>query len=85
MKMTELDILGEILGNFDMGLCFCDVKCIHGHPVRMFNIGRGQYAACDTCKTYVFLGENLKSDWRQENKKLWEDNLKSVKGYHFCE
>ena len=81
--MTELDTPEEILGNFDMGDCFCDVKCVHGHPVRMFNIGRGHYAACDTCKSYVFLGENLKSDWRQENKHIWDVNIIRVSKYRF--
>jgi hypothetical protein len=81
--MTELDTPDEILGNFDMGQCFCDVKCVHGHPVRMFNIGRGHYAACDSCKSYVFLGENLKSDWRQENKHIWDLNIIRVSKYRF--
>ena len=81
--MTPPFLSSELIGNFDMGQCFCDVKCVHSHTVRMFNIGRGHYAACDTCKTYVFMSENLKSDWRQENKQIWEDNLRSVKGYLF--
>ena len=75
----------EEIGNFDMGDCFCDVKCIHGHAVRMFNIAREHYAACDMCKTYIFVGENLKSDWRQENKEIWHKNSDSVKGYRFIE
>ncbi|MCK5851313.1 MAG: hypothetical protein KAH23_10395 [Kiritimatiellae bacterium] len=75
----------EAVGNFDMGECFCDVTCAHGHETRMFNISRGHYAACDTCRAYVFLGANLKSDWRQENKDIWQENLDSVKGYKFYE
>ena len=54
-------------GNFDLGECFCDVKCRHGHPTRLFNLGRGHYVACDTCRTYIFVGANLSSYWRQAN------------------
>lgn len=83
--MTDMNAAGEIVGNFDMGRCFCDVKCIYGHEVRMFNIGRGHYAACDRCKSYVFLGENLKSGWRMESKDIWEANFRRVIGYRFFE
>ena len=72
-------------GNFDMGECFCDVRCVHGHEVRMFNIGRGHFVACDKCRTYIFVGANLKSDWRQENRDIWQANYDSVKGYKFYE
>jgi len=73
----------EIRANFDMGRFFGDVKCIHGHATRLFNIGRGHYVACDTCRSFVFVGANLMSSWRQENKEVWEDNYRSVKGYRF--
>ena len=72
-------------GNFDMGDCFCDVRCVHGHEVRMFNIGRGHFVACDKCRTYISVGANLKSDWRQENKEIWHKNSDSVRGYKFLE
>ena len=48
-------------GNFVLGTWFGEVACIHGHPVRLFNIGRGHFVACDTCRTYVAVGSNLMS------------------------
>ena len=39
--------------NFDMGECFCEVKCKHGHETRLFNIGRAHFVACDKCRTYI--------------------------------
>lgn len=71
------------VGNFELGDCFCDVKCSWGHKIRHFNINRGHYAACDKCKSFIKLGENLKSDWRNENKAIWEANFRSVKSYRF--
>jgi hypothetical protein len=76
---------GSFLGNFDLGECFCDVKCRYGHKVRLFNISRGHYVACDTCRTYIFVGANLMSGWRQENKDIWQKNFDSTKGYKFLE
>ena len=71
----------KIWGNFDLGTFFGDVKCIHGHETRLFNIGRGHYVACDKCRSYVFVGSNLMSCWRQENKDIWQNNYESIKGY----
>ena len=76
---------GRFQGNFDMGECFCDVKCRYGHEVRMFNIGRSHYVACDTCRTYIFVGANLMSSWRRENRDIWQENVESTKGYRFFE
>lgn len=59
---------------------FGEVKCIHGHRVRLFNIGRHHIVACDTCKTYIHVGSNLMS-WRQENAEVWEENRRSIEGY----
>jgi hypothetical protein len=73
------------LGNFDMGECFCDIRCRHGHKVRLFNICRGHYVACDSCRTYIFVGANLMSSWRQENERIWRKNSESKKGYRFIE
>ncbi|HBG27630.1 MAG: hypothetical protein A2Y10_15670 [Planctomycetes bacterium GWF2_41_51] len=67
--------------NFDLGECFCDIKCIHGHPIRLFNLSRGHYVTCDTCRSYTFVGENLMSGWRNENKDIWQRNFDSVRGY----
>jgi len=81
----DKDLSSRALGNFDLGICFCDVKCRYGHEVRLFNIGRGHYVACDCCRTYIFVGANLMSGWRRENKDIWQKNFDSVKGYQFIE
>jgi len=44
------------VGNFNMGECFCEVTCIHGHETRLFNIGRAHFVAYDTCRTYIWVG-----------------------------
>lgn len=71
------------IGNFVIGECFCDIECLYGHQVRLFNIGRDHYIACDKCRTYMYVGSNLMSSWRQENKDIWQANYNSVKGYRF--
>jgi hypothetical protein len=73
------------VGNFVMGECFADIKCRHGHPTRLFNIGRGHYVACDKCRMYIFVGANLISSWREENEYIWQANYDSVEGYEFVE
>lgn len=75
----------RFLGNFDLGECFCDVKCRQGHKTRLFNLGRGHYVACDSCRTYIFVGANLMSSWRQENKDIWQKNYDRIYGYQFLE
>ena len=65
---------------FDPGDCFCEAKCLLGHPVRLFNIRRTHVVACDTCKVYVLVGENLMS-WRHENEETWRINWRSIQGY----
>ena len=76
--MTEAD-------NFVFGDFFTDVKCRFGHKVRMFNIGRGHFIACDKCRVYTCVGSNLIGSWREENKDIWQKNSDSVKGYNFIE
>ena len=71
--------------NFVIGDCFAEAKCRFGHKVRIFNIGRGHFVACDKCKTYIFVGSNLMSNWRRENKDIWQKNSDSVTGYEFIE
>jgi hypothetical protein len=73
------------MGNFDMGECFADVTCIHGHRTRLFNIGRDHYVACDTCRTYIHVGANLMGWWRQENDAIWKRNSDKVQGYTLLE
>ena len=71
------------VGNFVIGDSFADVRCRLSHKTRLFNIGRGHYVACDECRSYIFVGSNLMSGWRQENKDIWQSNYDSVKGYKF--
>ena len=70
----------DIRGNFVMGTWFGEVKCVHGHPVRLFNIGRDHIAACDECRTCIHVGSNLMS-WRQETQGIWDENRRSIEGY----
>ena len=72
-------------GNFRLGDFFGDVSCCYGHKLRLFNIGRCHYVACDTCRTYIFVGANLMSSWRQENKDIWQRNYDRIYGYQFIE
>ena len=70
-------------GNFVIGDFFADVKCRFGHKTRLFNIGRGHYVACDECWSYISVGANLMSYWRQENQRIWQQNHNRIKGYRF--
>lgn len=72
-----------VAGNFEIGEFFADVRCRFGHEVRIFNINRGHFIACDTCRTCTFVGSNLMSSWREENEEIWRKNSYSVKGYKF--
>ena len=85
VPIPESNVPTESESNFDMGKCLCNVKCIHRHKTRMFNLHRGHYVACDTCRTYIFVSANLMSSWRQENKDIWQANYDSVNGYRFIE
>ena len=82
-KMADTAALKEsrICGNFELGDCFTEVKCKYGHEIRIFNISRGHYAACDKCRTFIFLGSNLMSNWREENEGIWQLNYKSIKDH----
>jgi len=73
------------VGDFVLGECFADVKCRHGHETRLFNIGRGHFVACDTCRTYIHVGSNLMSNWRQEDEEVWQRNNDSVEAYELVE
>ena len=75
----------DIRGNFAMGTWFGEVRCIRGHPVRLFNIGRGHWVACDKCRMYMFVGSNLMSSWRSETDSFWRANDESVWGYRCIE
>ena len=72
-------------GNFLIGDFFADVRCRFRHKTRLFNIGRGHYVACDECRSYIFVGANLLSGWRLENKGIWRKNCDSVRGYKFIQ
>ena len=71
----------QFTDNFDMVTFFGDLTCRQGHETRLFNIGRAHYVACDRCRSYVHVGGNLMSSWRQENKQIWRRNLESTRGY----
>ena len=75
----------DTVGSFVLGECFCDVRCRRGHEIRLFNIGRGHFVACDRCRMFMFVGSNLMSGWRSESKDIWRANSKSVEGYEFIE
>ena len=86
MKMARSEAShGEVRGNFALGTWFGEVRCLHGHPVRLFNIRRGHWVACDKCRTYIHVGSNLMSGWRQENEAIWLRNSESLLGYRFVE
>jgi len=81
---ASYDDMGDaVVGNFLLGDWFGDTKCRYGHETRLFNIGRGHFMACDRCRTFIFVGSNLMSGWRQENEDIWRKNNRSVKGYRF--
>jgi hypothetical protein len=77
---------GEVtVGSLVFGDWAGDVRCRHGHEVRLFNIGRGHWAVCDTCRKYVLIGPNLWSSWRSENEAVWRANHESTRGYRKVE
>jgi hypothetical protein len=84
-ETAQVDKPENAVGNFLLGECFCEVRCRHGHETRLFNIGRGHFVACDRCRTYIFVGSNLMSNWRGESEDVWRANSKSVAGYKFIE
>jgi len=84
-KVHKGDTSEKFLSNFVFGDFFGDVKCRYGHKTRLFNIGRSHYVACDRCRTYVFVGANLMSCWRQQNRGIWQDNYDSIKDYEYVE
>ena len=75
----------NVVGCFLLGECFCDVRCRHGHEVRLFNIGRGHFVACDHCRTFMLVGSNLMGSWREEREDIGRANSESVEGYEFIE
>jgi len=83
-RMPESD-KQDLRGNFVLGDVFGVISCRYGHEIRVFNIGRGHFAACDSCRTYTFLGANMMSCWREESEDIWRRNSDSVEGYEFIE
>lgn len=51
------------------------------HENYYLNIGRGHWMVCDECKIKWFIGANLFSSWREENKGTWRANAKRIKDY----
>ena len=84
-ETAEANTSGEVRGNFLLGDVFGVVRCRYGHEVRVFNIRRAHFAACDRCRTYVWLGANMMSCWREENEDIWQRNSDSVEGYEFIQ
>jgi hypothetical protein len=84
-ETAEANASGEVRGNFLLGDVFGVIKCRYGHETRLFNIGRGHFVACDSCRTYIFVGANMMSYWREENEDIWQRNSDSVEGYEFIE
>jgi hypothetical protein len=71
-----------LVGNFDITGHAMAGKCVKkGHKAYRMNVGRSHFLVCDGCKTYIFIGENLSSDWRSENKRLWKRNAKKLEKY----
>jgi len=70
-----------VVDNFIIGEFVLDVQCRFGHEVRFFNLGQSHYFACDTCRTYIFCGIDLLSNWQHENRKIWNANYKGIKNY----
>ena len=75
----------RIVGNFNLGKFFGEVKCIHGHDTRLFNIGRAHFVACDSCRTFINVGSNLMSSWRSEDRRIWQKNQDSIEGYELID
>ena len=75
----------KTIGNFALGQWFGEVRCIHGHRTRLFNIHRDHFVACDECRSFVHVGSNLMSNWRNEDSGIWQSNRKSIEGYEHIE
>jgi len=48
---------------------------------RSFNIGRSNYFYCKKHKKCWCIGENIISDWRDENEEIWKANFKKFSKY----
>lgn len=84
-ETAEANSSGELRGNFLLGDVFGVIACRYDHETRLFNIGRGHFVACDSCRTYIFVGSNLMSCWREESEDIWQRNSDSVEGYEFIQ
>ena len=51
------------------------------HENYYLNINRGHWMVCDHCKIKWFIGENLFSSWRKEDKALWKANADKIRNY----
>jgi len=51
------------------------------HDNYYLNIGRGHWMVCDKCKIKWFIGANLFSSWRGQNRNIWEANAERIKNY----
>ena len=74
-KMDEAE---AIVFNDDNYFGHCPIS---GHENYYLNISRGHWMVCDKCKITWFIGANLFSSWRRENKAIWRANVEKISGY----
>ena len=51
------------------------------HENYYLNIGREHWMVCDKCRLKWFIGANLFSSWRHQNKDVWVANKKKLRLY----
>jgi len=51
------------------------------HENYYLNVGRRHWMVCDKCKITWFIGANLFSSWRQQNKAIWRKNAEIIMEY----
>ena len=54
---------------------------VDSHENFYLNIGKGHWMVCHECKIKWFIGANLFSSWRQENRAIWIANSVMIKDY----
>lgn len=58
-------------------------KCpaCHKETEGYMNVGRGHWIVCDRCQIRHWIGENLFSCWKDENRAIWKENVKLLLKY----
>ena len=81
-KGLTIDENRVFVGNFEIADWALNVRCrVKGHRAYVLDIGRGHWGVCDNCRTRIFLGSNLASAWRSENKEIWKERHKKIADY----